>query len=228
MQIIKENEAIDVQLCKNADIIEVCLYDNPNRESNILGGSIFFDTGDIVNFGALDPSGNMTQIECNVKNVKSFQIVVKKTEGGAPGLTEIEAYQNIQNKIDEYIKIIDDKNNFCYDYWLEDGVQAFTIYSLYGNINLEDCTIELQGDGDEYYDLANDYILVYCPKGKTCMLTVKSSNVSDTIKISNPLLIQKAFLSWLKKFNYEYAICKNFFVETYEYYRQIYTLRYKK
>lgn len=146
VQILNEDESVDIQLCEAKDITEVYLYDNPNQKSNILGGYILFDTGDVIEFGNLDASGSATKIECNVNNAKAFSIIVTKVEGNAPGLTEIEAYQSMQDEMDEYIKIIDDKDNFCYDYWIEnEDMQTFAIYSLNNRTDLEYYDIELGG-----------------------------------------------------------------------------------
>lgn len=222
--VLADNDVVDVVLCECSDIEEIWLYDNPNRNSNILRGSIIFDTGDSINFGALEAAGNMTKIKCNVRNVKSFKIAIYETEGVAAGLTEIEAYQNVwEDEIDEYVKITDDKGNFCYDYWLEDDCeQAFSIYSLYGNTDLNDYTLELQGTDEGYYELEDNYIYVYCPRGETCILTIKNGNVSDTIKISNPSRLEKLFFLCIRKFDYRYATYQNYFTKTYDYYRRMY------
>ena len=60
VQIFNEDESVDIQLCEAKDITEVYLYDNPNQKSNILGGYILFDTGDVIEFGNLDASGSAT------------------------------------------------------------------------------------------------------------------------------------------------------------------------
>lgn len=119
--IVEEGEPVCVCLSERRDIVEIYLYDNPSRKSNIINGYILFDTGDRVDFGALDASGGMSKIECNIKNTHAFNIVITETEGDAPGLSEIEAYSDAHVERDEYIKIMDEKGDFCYDYWTENS-----------------------------------------------------------------------------------------------------------
>lgn len=220
---IERNKPIIVQLESRKDIKEIYLYDNPDCESNILGGYILFDSGQKVCFGSLEEAGSETRVECNVKNVNEFRIVITESKGKTPGLTEIEAYQNIQEEMDRYIKITDDRDNFCYNYLLEKGnEQKFSLYSSYGDIILKDCDIKIRGDKECRYELKNNYISVYCPKGKKCKLTVTLGEISDEIVISNPNMMQRNFLMCIKKFDYYYSTYNNFFTEKYAYYRRLY------
>lgn len=227
---IDENKPITIQLDEQADIKEIYLYDNPDYQSNILCGYILFDQKQKVWFDDLNKTGSGTKIECNADMVKEFSIVITKSEGDAPGLTEIEAYQNIREEDSDYIKIIDNKDKFCYDYWIENGdTQDFSIYSLSGKVDLQDCDVQLQGDNGCCYELKKDYVTVLCPEGKRCNLTIKLNGISDTIEINNPSPMKRKIILNMRKKDYDFCTYKNFFTKRYAYYQwPLIRLRYKR
>ena len=109
-------------------------------------------------------------------------------DGDAPGLTELEAFETeIENPL-RFIKLTDECENFIYDYIIESGDK--TKLSLYSYNAPELSTENYRVDCDNKKCLAaieSEMIVVACPKGESCMITVTSKDgFSDSARVSNP------------------------------------------
>lgn len=180
---------ITVKLKDVQNISEIRLYDSPSTEDNILSAEIKFDSGAVIETGALESNGSATVIPCNQQNVSSFEITVKNSEGKA-GLTEIEAYKENPDKDNiRLMKIINGNDDFVYDYYIDrSGSEEFSLYT-YGCAPCRDSDYSIKCDGSSCSaSIKNGKIKVSCPKGQKCTLTVtdNKNKVSDTVIISNP------------------------------------------
>ena len=89
----KEGAWIDLKFRETKDISKVVLYDRPNMEDQILGGTLVFDDGSEIKVGELSNNGRPVEIEVN-KASKSIKFVVTKVSESTTntGLAEIEVY----------------------------------------------------------------------------------------------------------------------------------------
>lgn len=182
-----EEKMINVEFGEKKNIKEIYFYDNPSRSSNIINAEIKFDNGKTIETGPLNSDGSATVVKTDCKDVTSFTVKITDWDGDYPGLSEIEAFADDGN-LPKFIKITDDRENFAYDYILENGEKALLSVYAYGlpkfsekkytiNINNEVCSAQISGD----------MIKILCPLGETCTLTVThESGIYDSIKISNP------------------------------------------
>lgn len=166
----------------------IVLYDHPDPTKNVLNAEIVLDSGTSLQTGPLEPDGAATQIQVGGEVVTSFTVRLLETEGDA-GLTEVEAYE-IRAIAPAFVKLMDEAENFVYDYWITaEGYQQFGLY-VSGDLpaaseeayalscDNEKCTAKWSGDR----------ILVNCPAGESCTITVMSQDgtVSDAVFVQNP------------------------------------------
>jgi hypothetical protein len=116
-----------------------------------------------------------------------FTVVLSETEDNSAGLTEIEAYGNKKDEI-SFLKLMNEEGNFVYDYDVgTDGTAVFSLYTGGMHTVPENC--DLHCDNDRCSIAVKDSkILVVCPKGEKCFLTVEDpeSGLCDTVRIVNP------------------------------------------
>ena len=189
---------IDVVLAQTQNVAEIVLYDHPDETRNVLNARIDFDDGFSVETGPLHTAGAENVFAVDRSSVSSFTVTILETEGEA-GLTEVEAYGPAAKWQPEYVKIMDETENFVYDYWIEeDGEQMFSLYNPGGmavSTNVfcmnEKCSAQWQ-DGK---------ILVNCPAGESCVVSVTDENNAplDTVYIRNPGKVERLWKGlWLK------------------------------
>ena len=193
-----EEKRIDVSFREPVDLSRVVLYDHPDPEVNVLNARILFEDGMSIETGALDPGGAATAIEFERKTVSSFAVELTELQGEA-GLTELEAFGAQARQEPRFVKIMDEDENFAYDYWINpEGEQRFEVYV--SGMAEENFSVSCVGDACDAR-LENDSILVRCPKGKNCVVTVSSEDgsCSDSVYISNPSRAERRWIQfWLK------------------------------
>lgn len=193
-----EEKRIDVSFGKPVNIDSLVLYDHPDLQINVRNARILFADGTAVETGALDPGGAATTIEFERKTVSSFAVELTEMQGDA-GLTELEAFADRERQEFRFVKIMDKDENFAYDYWIDpDGEQQFSLYV--SGMGRESFTVSCTGDGCDA-GLEKDGILVRCPRGKSCVVTISSEDgsCSDSVYISNPSKAERWWIQfWLK------------------------------
>lgn len=191
---------ITVNLNGIESVEAIALYDNPDIYTNILSGQIELDNGTKIEFGELNKMGCATYIDIPRSEVKSFTVTITDFAGENAGLMEIEAYERKDNynKDNQYIMLVDDDDNFVYDYLVEDEIEL-KLYAYPYDISFNDVEIELSGDEECYYEIINNKIKLHCPDGKECKLTVSKDNVYTTAYFNNPSYIKKAAVSLWQK-----------------------------
>lgn len=180
---------VAVTLEEAADLSSIALYDHPSPEHNVLNARIEFDDGTAVDTGPLDPGGAETAIPVNRKNVESFQIRITDSEGTDAGLTEVEAYREEPAENVGFVKLMDGKGNYAYDYIVEkDGTQTFAVYT-YGTapeVNGESYTVTTDNPNCAVGIDADGRVEVRCPRGEETVITLTDGRVSDSILVRNP------------------------------------------
>lgn len=179
-----------VTLAEPSDLSCIVLYDHPAPAHNVKNARICFNDGTLMDTGALDPNGAATVIPVEKKKVSAFSVTLLETEGELAGLSEIEAFAQADCPEGRFIKLMDSDGNFLYDYLLpENGEAVLTLYR-HGSIpalteeNYEVCVVG--GEGTARFE--NGKIAVWCPAGKTMVLTVTCTEtcISDSITLRNP------------------------------------------
>ena len=187
----EENDALKeaaITLDSPVDIERIVLYDACSLSDNILDAEILFPDGTSLHTGALNADGSGTEIPVRRENLSSFTVRILASEGDAAGLSEIEAYSSDYESPFSMIKLTDSSGDFVYDYWLSASSEAFTLYSIGASSDWADYRVLCSGAGCSA-EVQNGELVVSCPKGRACTVTVESisdPSLSDTVFLSNP------------------------------------------
>ncbi|MBR4990289.1 MAG: PIG-L family deacetylase [Oscillospiraceae bacterium] len=192
-----DEKRLDVSFREPVAIDRIVLYDHPDPEVNVLNAKIQFEDGTTIETGALDPGGAATTIEFDRKTSSSFAVELTELQGEA-GLTELEAFGAQERQEPRFVKIMDENENFAYDYWIApEGEQLFSLY-ISGMAD-ENFTVSCVGDACDA-GLEENGLWVHCPEGKSCIVTVSSEDgsCSDSVYISNPSRVERRWKQfWL-------------------------------
>ena len=184
-------KTVSVVMNDLCDIEKIYLYDNPCMDDNVENARIIFDDGSVIETGKLMPNGSATVIPVNKRNVKSFKIVLTNTTGKRAGLSEIEAYGPEIKRDMGFVKLMDDREDFVYDYYLNGREEVrFSLYRYNYDIPLNsDYKIETSNPRVTAA-ISDNQLLVRCPKGQvsTIRITGGDGMVSDTVRVSNKSL----------------------------------------
>lgn len=192
------DKTAEILFSEPRDVSNIVLYDHPDKTCNVQNVRIRFDDGTEMKTGPLDPGGAATRISVNKAAVRSFSVTLLEMEGEG-GLTEIEAFANSGTEKPEIVKIMDEAGNFAYDYWIsKTGSQCFTVYShgteltdLCVSVNNPDCRAVWEGG----------QILVECPEGQMCQLTLadETGKALDKVILRNPSPGERSWkMFWLR------------------------------
>lgn len=180
------------------DVCEIVLYDHPDKTCNVQNARIRFDDGTEKETGPLDPGGAATRIRVSKTAVKGFSVTLQKMEGEG-GLAEIEAYSDSGTEKPEIVKVMDEAGNFVYDYWIsETGSQCFLVYSHGKELQRLNVAVD---NPDCCAVWKEDRILVECPEGQTCQLSLadETGKVLDKVILRNPSAGERNWkLFWLR------------------------------
>ena len=101
------------------------------------------------------------------------------------------------------MKIMDETENFVYDYWIDpSGRQEFLLY-VSGNVPVaaaESYLVSCSNDSCSAY-WQDGRIVVECPEGEICRIVVSSADgkFSDTVLVRNPYAGERTWkLFWLR------------------------------
>lgn len=169
-----------------ADVTEICLYDAPSPEDNVLAAEIVFPSGNRYEVRNIDPAG--TAVAVDEPDCGGFTVRLLETEGSAAGLTEIEAYAGAHDALPRLLKLTDADGNFVYDYRLsgaETGA-VFSLYALGASGDMADYTVTCTGDGCAA-EVRNDRLYVSCPRGRSCTVTMsdETGTLSDSVYVAH-------------------------------------------
>ena len=193
---VKKTAAI--KLAQPSNIKYLVLYNNVDKNQLVRKISIAFD-GNTPNEYELLYDGFPTYINVDMQNVRSFEIKILESTGKNAGLTEIEAFEKEKTYSFSYIKIVNQTDDFIYDYWINrKGKECFTLYSVGNAPRLLPTTYRLNIDNTKCSAVIQEEKLnVVCPKGERMKLTISSieNKYSDTIVVYNPYLYERMWNS---------------------------------
>lgn len=178
-------------------IREIVLYDNPDETANVLNAEIRFDDGSCFKTGPLEPFGAASRFPVEIDAVTSFSVKLTETEGEHAGLTEVEAFREARVHCPTFLKLMDLKEDFAYDYIAGvSGKASFLLYSD-GEIpeltpeNYEICIEECAGCTAVIRD---GKLRVFCPCGESAeiSITCRENGLTDRIIVQNPPILKRA------------------------------------
>ena len=134
-----------------------------------------------------------------MQNVSGLEIKILESTGEDAGLTEVEAFEKEKTNSFNYIKIVNQNNDFVYDYWInKKGKELFSLYSVGEAPSLLASAYTLNIDNTKCSAvIQEDKLNVACPKGERMKLTISSigNKYSDTIVVYNPYFCQRLWNS---------------------------------
>lgn len=177
--------AVTIRLKEKKSISRIALYASPIPENRVINakvdlGSFSFETNELC--------GDKTAFNFDFPPVETDFIKIRITEwAGRASLLKAEAFERPESKKAQFIKLVDENDDFCYDF-ITDPAGAH-ILSVYTYPESENARFEIYKSGDISAKLADGKIEIECPEGKQGVLTVyleDEPSVQDSIRISNP------------------------------------------
>jgi hypothetical protein len=200
-----QGNAVHIRTMNPIKATSIYLYDNPDKEQNILKGYIVFDGTSKIEFGPLENDGSLTEILFPEKVFQQIDIVVTESEGDSAGLSGVEAYYDLYSKQkpqDTCLMAVDEEDNFVYDYILqEDDTVKLKLYSVPNMKQLRQEDIDVcfeKKEENASYHWEDDTLIIYCDKGNQCKITVSNETSSTTFAILNPGKLTCAYLTILR------------------------------
>ena len=117
-----KEKVVTVKFRSPQNISCISLYDDYDLNRNILGGTITFSDGSIIDVPNLNANGSETRIEFAPKEgITSFTFKVTSFEGDTAGLCEIEAFEKADYDLGfSFVKIKNaDTDDYMYNYFVE-------------------------------------------------------------------------------------------------------------
>lgn len=183
-----------MKLAKPSNVKYLVLYNNVDKKQLVRKISIAFDGHRPKEYELLS-DGFPTYINVGMQNVSGFEIKILESTGENAGLTEIEAFEKDKSDSFSYIKIVNQSDDFVYDYWINSkGKESFNLYSVGDAPRLLPTTYRLKIDNTKCSAVIQEEMInVVCPKGERMKLTISSieNKYSDTIVVYNPYLYQR-------------------------------------
>ena len=193
---VKKTAAI--KLAKPSNVKYLVLYNNVDKKQLVRKICITFDGHEPKEY-ELQSDGFPTYIDVDMQNVSGFEIKILESTGENAGLTEVEAFEKEKTNSFNYIKIVNQNNDFVYDYWInKKGKERFSLYSVGEAPSLLASAYTLNIDNTKCSAvIQEDKLNVACPKGERMKLTISSigNKYSDTIVVYNPYFCQRLWNS---------------------------------
>ena len=184
------------------DIVCIRLYDNPSTDSNVLQCLLTFSDGTSVECGPLPTQGAALIIPVEKSGITGFSVQLLETVGDQAGLTEIEAFAAQPEPGLRYIKLMDDQENFVYDYCMTEG-DTMTIHAYCQGLTEEEIqSLTVRTDNARCTaSIQNGTIALTCPKGCSTVLTVQleGTDISDTVRVCHPGTLSRRVQSMFRK-----------------------------
>lgn len=182
-----QEKSITIKLSEPTNFNYIYLYDNPSLVDNILNIEISLDNGKSYQTGELNKNGSATICKVEGINVSEIRVKLTEYEGSYAGLSEIEVYDEKPKTSFNFIKIMDEEDNFVYDY-ITDGEVNLKVYNSTLDSDFSYSHYDAYTDNPKcFITILDDYINVKCPKNEKCIVTVvdKNSQCMDSVLITN-------------------------------------------
>lgn len=220
-----KEKTVTVTLSSPQYIGVIRLYDTVSLSSLVYDAVVSFDDGTSIQTGELRNNGKGTDILFPQKLVSSFTVKILGATGENYGFSEIEAFQELPDySADKYVKIMDDEQNFAYEYTMTAKTQAFELYGYLADTALDN--YEITTSGEITAEIRDNRILVSCKAGGRGALTVKSKtdeSVYDSIAVSRPNVFSLAGRRLAQKFltTLNFDTVTTYYRDLYNYVRKV-------
>lgn len=200
-----------VEFAEPKDINQIVIYDSCYKDCDILDSYITFSDGSRIDTGKLNPLGDATTFEFDTKEkISGFCFTITDRSNEDAGVSEIEAYYNMQVENPEFIKLtIDD--NFAYDYKAQKGDRLDL--GVYGYpLHTENNICELYVDGEYVGDIkgsvddsqnddaSNGLEYVYDGKEHVLRVALKSNrDIYDECYLSSYTFCDRIMIDYARK-----------------------------
>ncbi|MGI5976251.1 MAG: PIG-L family deacetylase [Candidatus Limivicinus sp.] len=198
-----EMKKLSVKFTEETKICRIRLYDNPSLEDNVLNARILFDDGSEIQSGPLPENGSALELKFDPRTVKSVEVQLTETEGSFAGLTEFEIYDTPADYGFKFIKLMNLEDDFVYDYYIDpQGEERFRLYGWGCSNNVSNYRLFVTGDEDCSARVEGPELVVNCPRGKSCTVTVgnRDASISDTVYFRNDRSVFLNFCQSLEKY----------------------------
>lgn len=168
---------VTITLPNATDIGWIYLYDNPSPEDNIEEAAILLEDGSRISTGKLEARGSATKLRIDAHQAKTITIEINKSAGDYAGLSEIELYEAQPQSDFRFIKLMDAREDFVYDYYMSGDSMEMQLYRNGDAPELlpENYIITLDNARCSAV-IENGKIRFRCPRGQQCILTISDVN----------------------------------------------------
>lgn len=179
---------IALELPEARDVAWIYLYDNPSLSDNVKAAAVILEDGTRIPTGALEAGGGAVKIPVNAVGMKRFTVEISETQGNFAGLSEIELYEDAPETAFSFVKLMDENEDFVYDYYMSGDTMALRLYRS-GNapeLTAENYTLQLDNSRCSAY-IEDGTIIFHCPLGQKCTLTVSDADgvFQDSVFLRN-------------------------------------------
>lgn len=179
---------LTLELPEPRDVAWIYLYDNPSLTDNIEGAAILLEDGRRIEVEKLEPHGSAVKVPVDAHQAERITIEITKSQGDYAGLSEIELYEKEPEPVFHFIKLMDEQENFVYDYYMGADTMLLQLYRN-GNapaLTPENYTLQLDNEKCSAY-MEDGKIVFHCPRGQQCVLTVSSADgvYQDSVLLRN-------------------------------------------
>ena len=197
-------ESVTIRTKENITINSICLYDNPDVNSNILSGYIRFSDGYGFDFSELEKDGHGTVLSFPERTISWMEIVITDAEGDTAGLSEVEAYYEVPAQVDTdtFLMAVDGDDNFVYDHILH-GTNTLEVtigrFPTAATLTEAEVSLSFEYSGDNAScRWENDVLVITCDQDSECAITVSDGVTSTTFTVSNPTDLEYTYLQALR------------------------------
>lgn len=210
----KEDKAPSVMLKidEAQSISTVYIYENPLKENHIVKATV--KLGD-YQFEIKNLHKGANKFTFAPVLTDTIAVRVDEWEGDC-SILKIEAFENPESTDIQLVKLVNDQDDFCYDYMIDpSGTEDFTIYHYPVDVPAE---FDVSCSGHVEVKNNDGKLTITCPQGKYGIVTIKTvsnENIYDEIRISNPTLKDRANITkrqaleprlWTFPMQYDYYI----------------------
>lgn len=204
--------SVMLKLDEKQSISTVYIYESPLKENHIVSATVKIGN---YQFEIKNLHKGANKFSFNPVLADTIAIRVDEWTGDC-SILKVEAFENPDQTDIQLVKLVNDQDDFCYDYMLDpSGTEDFTVYH-YPVDTPADFDVSCTG-GVEVKN--NDgKLTITCPQGESGVVTIKSLEnpaIYDEVKISNPTLKDRAKITkrqaleprlWTLPMQYDYYI----------------------
>lgn len=207
-----EARSIIISLPEKKTISAVTIFESPVLENKILKATVKVGSHQ---FHISNLKKGANEFCFDPVEADTIGIRVDEFEGEC-SILKIEAFEKPECKDVQLIKLVNSRDDFCYDYMISPrGHENFTVYQ-YPLVNPIEFTYTTEGDIQCTEGVSG--LTISCPSGKEGIITICSKqnpDVYDQVRISNPTKEYRAKLSqkqsfepnlWTLPMQYDYYI----------------------